>query len=130
MYTTGVRRTHCPVPDLHARLPEGAHAPNCLVLVLVVLLAIAVPAFADDTYVRGYTRRDGTYVRPHMRSAPDGNSYNNWSTKGNVNPYTGQEETRTPTFGISGGGLGTGFGSGFGNSGGLGEYDYNGSRRR
>lgn len=34
------------------------------------------------------------YVEPHMRSAPDGNFYNNWSTKGNVNPYTGQPGTR------------------------------------
>ena len=38
--------------------------------------------FAKDVYVRGYYRKDGTYVRPHYRSAADGNSYNNWSTKG------------------------------------------------
>jgi len=33
-------------------------------------------------------------VQPHYRSAPDGNFYNNWSTKGNVNPYTGVPGTR------------------------------------
>src|SRR5258706_4915324 len=44
--------------------------------------------------VRGYTKKDGTYVAPHQRSAPDGNFDNNWSTKGNVNPYTGEEGTR------------------------------------
>jgi hypothetical protein len=48
-----------------------------------------------DVSVRGYFRRDGTYVQPHMRSAPDGNFWNNWSTKGNVNPYTGQPGTKT-----------------------------------
>ena len=62
---------------------------------LLVLLGVAVPAFADDTYVRGHTRKDGTYVQPHFRSAPDGN-LNNWSTQGNVNPYTGKEGTRDP----------------------------------
>jgi len=45
--------------------------------------------------VKGYTRKDGTYVQPHNRSAPDGNFNNNWSTKGNVNPYTGKEGTKT-----------------------------------
>lgn len=39
--------------------------------------------------VKGYYRKDGTYVRPHYRSNPDGNPYNNWSFPGNTNPYTG-----------------------------------------
>lgn len=45
--------------------------------------------------VRGYYRSNGTYVSPHMRSSPDGNFYNNWSTVGNINPYTGKEGTKT-----------------------------------
>ncbi len=45
--------------------------------------------------VKGYTRKDGTYVAPHYRSAPDGNFNNNWSTAGNINPYTGKEGTLT-----------------------------------
>lgn len=50
--------------------------------------------------VRGYTRKDGTYVKPHYRSNPDGNFNNNWSTKGNRNPYTGKWGTRvTPPKG-------------------------------
>jgi hypothetical protein len=43
--------------------------------------------------VRGYYRKDGTYVRPHYRSNPDGNFGNNWSTTGNINPYTGKRGT-------------------------------------
>ncbi len=46
--------------------------------------------------VRGYTRKDGTYVRPHYRSAPNGTSSDNWSTRGNVNPYTGEVGTKDP----------------------------------
>ena len=47
-----------------------------------------------DVYVRPYSRSDGAYVEGHHRSAPDGNSSNNWSTQGNVNPYTGRPGTR------------------------------------
>jgi hypothetical protein len=45
-------------------------------------------------YVHGYRRRDGTYVAPHWQTNPDGNVWNNWSTYGNVNPFTGQMGTR------------------------------------
>ena len=44
---------------------------------------------AADTRVRGYTRKDGTYVRGHYRSDPDSTVRNNWSYRGNINPYTG-----------------------------------------
>ena len=42
-----------------------------------------------DVYVRGYTRSDGTYVAPHYRSSPNATRNDNWTTRGNVNPYTG-----------------------------------------
>lgn len=65
--------------------------------------------------VRGYFRKDGTYVAPHKRTAPDGSFDNNWSTVGNVNPYTGKLGTKSwfsrnwwifPTLGAL---VGTGF---------------------
>jgi len=34
------------------------------------------------------------HVREHFRSVSDGNFWKNWSTKGNVNPYTGKPGTR------------------------------------
>lgn len=49
----------------------------CLML-LAVLLALPVSAFARDVHVRGYTRKDGTYVRPHIRSSPDSSKWNNY----------------------------------------------------
>ena len=49
-----------------------------------------------DTHVNGYYRKDGTYVQPYVRSTSDGNAYNNFSTKGNINPYTGKEGTVIP----------------------------------
>jgi hypothetical protein len=44
--------------------------------------------------VHGYVRKDGTYVEPHRQSNSDHNFNNNWSTKGNQNPYTGKEGTQ------------------------------------
>jgi hypothetical protein len=82
-------------------------------LLVFFMLGIALPAVADDVWVRGHTRSDGTYVEPHWRSAPDGNPFNNWSTQGNVNPYTGKQGTRDPYSGSNlGGGYGSGLGSG------------------
>jgi len=46
--------------------------------------------------VRPYTKKDGTYVEPHHRSSPDSSKTNNWSTKGNTNPYTGKPGTKEP----------------------------------
>jgi len=46
--------------------------------------------------VRGYYRKDGTYVRPHTRSWPDGNPYNNYSFPGNYNPNTGKISPGNP----------------------------------
>lgn len=74
---------------------------------LLVLSIICSNAFvlAKSVSVKGYYRKDGTYVQPHMRSSPDGSFYNNWSTKGNINPYTGAEGTRN--YPSSGYGIGS-----------------------
>src|SRR5204862_189267 len=66
------------------------------ILSLLLLLGTAAPLLAQDVSVKGYYRRDGTYVQPHMRSTPDSSYNNNWSTYPNVNPYTGQQGTRQP----------------------------------
>jgi hypothetical protein len=64
-------------------------------ILALAALAIATPALAGD-YVNGYTRKDGTYVAPHFRSSPDSNRYNNYSSQGMVNPYTGRSGTVNP----------------------------------
>lgn len=63
----------------------------------VLLLIMTISAVCNaQVHVKGYYRKDGTYVRPHVRSNPDGNPYNNWSYPGNVNPYTGKVATGNP----------------------------------
>lgn len=64
-----------------------------------------------DVSVDGYYRRNGTYVAPYIRTAPNQTRDDNYSTRGNINPYTLEEgkqrggsedprygyETTTPT---------------------------------
>ncbi len=66
----------------------------------IILLCAVSGSLAKNTYVKGYFHKDGTYVSPHYRSAPDSKFCNNWSTSGNINPYTGKEGTvSTPPLG-------------------------------
>lgn len=65
-----------------------------LILALVAL-SVAAPAMAQ-VRVQGYTRKDGTYVAPHYRSNPNSTTSDNYSTRGNVNPYTGKVGTVDP----------------------------------
>jgi hypothetical protein len=68
------------------------------------IAVICASTVSAQVHVRGHYRQDGTYVRPHYRSAPDGNFSNNWSTIGNVNPYTGKHGTLvTPLSGYGSG---------------------------
>lgn len=66
---------------------------------MVVICAFMVLGYLGtamaDVRVRGYYRSNGTYVAPHYRSDPDGSKWNNWSTSGNVNPYTGRRGSRS-----------------------------------
>jgi opacity protein-like surface antigen len=66
-------------------------------LFLVAIASFTTTALAD-TYVQGYVRKDGTYVQPHYRSSPDSSYNNNWSVQPNVNPYTGEVGTKSPTW--------------------------------
>ena len=61
-------------------------------------MMLAAGEVLADTYVNGYTRNNGTYVAPHMRSSPDNSYNNNWSTSPNTNPYTGRQGTNAPTY--------------------------------
>src|SRR5690349_4875686 len=52
----------------------------------------------QDHQVQGYTNHNGTYVAPHYQTNPNGTQYDNFSTRGNVNPYTGNIGTRIPRY--------------------------------
>jgi len=52
---------------------------------------------SSDVHVKGHTKKNGTQVKPYTRTAPNGTKSDNFSTKGNVNPYTGKKGTKKPT---------------------------------
>lgn len=53
---------------------------------------------SSSVYVRGHTTKSGTYVPSHRRTYADSTQRNNWSSKPNVNPYTGKLGTKTPRY--------------------------------
>jgi hypothetical protein len=52
----------------------------------------------NSHYVQPYTRQDGTYVQGHQQTNPNNTQLDNYGTRGNVNPYTGEIGTRTPRY--------------------------------
>ena len=58
-----------------------------------LILALCFSATFADDYVRGYTRKDGTYVAPHRQTEPNQHRYDNYSSQGNSNPYTSKKGT-------------------------------------
>lgn len=81
-------------------MPGHQYTPMKLLRFMLSGSALAVVAScflwltASAVHVKGYTRKDGTYVAPHERSAPNHTKNDNYSTIGNVNPYTGKAGTK------------------------------------
>jgi hypothetical protein len=63
--------------------------------ILISSLLLALPA-AADTYVRPHINKDGEYVEGHFRTKSNSTKLDNYSTKGNTNPYTGKKGTVDP----------------------------------
>lgn len=69
---------------------------NALALAVAAsALALSAPVFAKGSHsVRGHVTKKGTYVQPHRATNRDSTRANNYSQKGNVNPYTGKKGTK------------------------------------
>ena len=74
-------------------------------IVTIIILCISLLIFsgyesfveARSIRVRGYVRRSsGTYVQSYRRTSPNKSKWDNYSTKGNINPYTGRKGTVNP----------------------------------
>lgn len=66
-----------------------------LALIFSFSLSIAPNAEALQR-VKGYTTKRGTYVAPHFKSSPNKSKFDNFSTKGNINPFNGKKGTVNP----------------------------------
>jgi len=68
-----------------------------VVLALFSALVLAKGSGAGGSHhVSGHVTKNGTYVAPHQATNPNDTKADNWSSKGNVNPYTGKEGTKDP----------------------------------
>lgn len=66
-------------------------------ITLAALAAVSCMSMAQSHMRQGYVTKNGTYVAPSYATNPNATTVDNYSTKGNVNPYTGQAGTRAPT---------------------------------
>lgn len=67
------------------------------VLILIFIFLISFPTNVEAaTRVRGYIKNNGTYVAPHYKTPPNKSKFDNYSTKGNINPYTGKKGSVDP----------------------------------
>jgi hypothetical protein len=67
-----------------------------LALLALGCLNLTAQANTKDHSVKGYTKKDGTYVAPHRQTNPNKTEKDNYGTKGNTNPSNGKEGTRDP----------------------------------
>jgi len=66
-------------------------------IVLSLLLLVAPSLHAQGkVHVKAHVTKKGQYVAPHVRTAPNNKRTDNWSSKPNVNPYTGKKGTVDP----------------------------------
>ncbi|MBI5129491.1 MAG: hypothetical protein HZA66_08610 [Rhodopseudomonas palustris] len=77
-----------------------------IVLVGATILALTSAAHAQYGYgsnsrshsVSPYVNSHGTYVPGSHATNPNSTQSDNYTTRGNVNPYTGEIGTRTPRY--------------------------------
>lgn len=53
---------------------------------------------SDVKFQDGYIKTDGTVVDPHFKTKANKTNKDNFSTKGNVNPYTGKAGTKAKDY--------------------------------
>ncbi|MDE7089508.1 MAG: hypothetical protein K2O54_05265 [Prevotella sp.] len=82
----------------------------------------------NTTNVSGYSRSNGTYVLPHVRTMPNITNWDNFSTKGNFNPYTGSTGYQARDYSIDAYNYGAGHTIYTGSRGG--QYYYNSNGRK
>lgn len=62
-----------------------------LLAVIILLVSSISQVDAASRYQRGYFKSSGTYVQPHFKTQPNSYKFDNYSSKGNTNPFTGKK---------------------------------------
>ena len=79
-------------------------------------------------YQSGYTRSNGTYVQGHYKTSSNYTNHDNFSTRGNVNTYTGSVGTRARDYSSGAYNYGSGKAIYTGSRGGQYYYNSNGNK--
>ena len=82
----------------------------------------------NTTIVSGYTRSNGTYVQSHVRTMPNNTNWDNFSTKGNCNPFIGSTGYRARDYSSGASNYGAGHTIHTGSRGGQYYYNNNGHK--
>lgn len=83
-------------PEAQASTKKGQDM-RALLFTLASISLIG-PAVADDYYTSPYVRKDGTPVQGHYSTQPNEYRYDNYSSRGNTNPYTGERGSQRNEF--------------------------------
>lgn len=64
---------------------------------ILAYISISASPVEALSRVKGYYKpKTGTYVQPHYRTSSNTSKFDNWSTKGNYNLFTGKKGTVDP----------------------------------
>ncbi len=65
-----------------------------IAILFISMLSFVSVAEARTVRVRGYYKPStGRYIAPHYKTTPNRTKFDNFSTKGNYNPYSGKKGT-------------------------------------
>lgn len=85
------------MPSLGHRITARRWLGLLSAVICLGLAASCNPAAAQGSHpVKGHVTKNGTYVAPHRATNPNHTKRDNYSTRGNVNPYTGKPGTKNP----------------------------------
>src|SRR5438552_3049275 len=82
--------------DTEAFGADAARMRKTLAVIVVLLAGCGFASAQGYHYRQGYVTKDGTAVQGGYQTNPNGSVGDNWSTRGNYNPFTGQPGTVNP----------------------------------
>jgi hypothetical protein len=71
-------------------------AIKLLVAALFLSTCLFTQSKANSEKVHSYTKKNGTNLESYHRSKANGTEKDNYSSKGNTNPYTGKKGYKAP----------------------------------
>lgn len=61
-------------------------------VVTLTLFSLSKSSSAEaSSGVKSFFKKNGTFVQPHFRSSPNKSKLDNFSSKGNINPFNGKK---------------------------------------